>query len=214
MNQDKIIPKPSKKEVDKYLKEWDKLSDYVQQEKTLEKLFKKTYPKNNNMEEVLVKVCVLNEFYSTRMPKRFIMAIAKRIVYVDIDNRLKNGCHALVGDIAEVEGKIKENQGKETTTFYSFATKYCSFHFPEKYRIYDSYVMEMLIHFQSTDGFFNENKEKLSDAKELRCYQTYRKVMDAFYNYYKIANFSPKDIDRYLWLAGQKHFPKKKTNAG
>lgn len=39
------IPKPNKKEVQKYLDKWDSLESYVLQENALDKLFFETYQK-------------------------------------------------------------------------------------------------------------------------------------------------------------------------
>ncbi|HBO39045.1 MAG TPA: hypothetical protein DD638_10320, partial [Pasteurellaceae bacterium] len=57
--------------------------------------------------------------------------VAKHIVGLDIDLRLENWDQALVNDIAVV----KVN-GQKAINFYSFATKYCSYHFPEGYPSY------------------------------------------------------------------------------
>ena len=59
------IPKPSKEEVEKYLKLWDSLENYVLQENSLNKLFYKTYPKNTDIDDILIKASSLNDFYST-----------------------------------------------------------------------------------------------------------------------------------------------------
>ena len=42
------ITKPSESEIDKYLKKWDSLENYVLQESSLKKLFSVTYPYNIN----------------------------------------------------------------------------------------------------------------------------------------------------------------------
>lgn len=61
------IPRPSKDEVIKYLEQWDNLENYKFQEEALDKLFFVTYPANVLMEDVLVKVSTLNDFYSTNI---------------------------------------------------------------------------------------------------------------------------------------------------
>jgi hypothetical protein len=61
------INKPSQTEVEKYLKLWDFLENYTLQESSLRKLFTKTYPLNNDLDDVLIKVCSLNDFYSTNI---------------------------------------------------------------------------------------------------------------------------------------------------
>lgn len=61
------INKPSQTGVEKYLKLWDSLENYTLQESSLRKLFTKTYPLNNDLDDVLIKVCSLNDFYSTNI---------------------------------------------------------------------------------------------------------------------------------------------------
>ena len=50
-----MIPKPNKNEVKKYLQKWDNTENYVLQEKSLNKLFFKIYPKNNDICKTLIK---------------------------------------------------------------------------------------------------------------------------------------------------------------
>jgi len=112
---------PSPKQVSKYLQMWDSSESYVLQESSLRKLFTQTYPNNVEMDEVLIKVYSLNDFYSTNILWPF--PVAKHIVDLEIDQRLSNRDFTLVNDIAVV----KVN-GQKTRNFYSFATKYCSHH--------------------------------------------------------------------------------------
>lgn len=189
-------PRPSDEQVSKYLETWKSLEPYAPQESSLKKLFIETYPKNVDMNDVLIKVCSLNVFYSTRIRKPF--NVAKRIVYLDIDQRLSDKDITLVGDIACV--KINE---QKTRHFYSFATKYCSHHFPEDYPIYDSFVDKMLWHFK--DEFFKFKR------KDLKHYPTYRDVLIKFRKFYKLEDFNLKEIDKYLWQAGKEYFPKSLT---
>ena len=50
------IPQPNSKEVEKYLKKWDSMENYVLQENALDKLFLKTYPNNTEIEDILIKL--------------------------------------------------------------------------------------------------------------------------------------------------------------
>lgn len=127
-----IVPTPCKEEVEKYLILWNSLPDYVAQERALEKLFFGDFKYNDNLENILIKYSVLNDFYRTNIFK--IYSVATHILSLNIDERLANGDPTLVDDIAKVtiSGKNKY--------FYSFASKYCSHHNPNAYPIYDSYV--------------------------------------------------------------------------
>ena len=189
------IPRPTEKEVNKYLQKWDSLENYVLQEKALNKLFFETYPKNNDINDILIKASSLNDFYSTNIFSIF--PVAKHILELNIDKRLENGDTTLVNDIA----KIRINNVDKN--FYSFATKYCSHHYPEVFPIYDSFVEKCLIYFYKKDRFYEFTKEDLKD------YTKFKNVLIQFKLYYDIDKFNLKDIDRYLWQLGKDYFPKK-----
>ncbi|HIT37769.1 MAG TPA: hypothetical protein IAB59_04780 [Candidatus Onthousia faecipullorum] len=189
------IPKPCQKEVEKYLNKWDSLENYVLQESSLDKLFFKTYPKNDDINDILIKCSSLNDFYSTNIFSIF--SVAKHILKLNIDKRLKEGDATLVNDIA----KVKIN-GKDKN-FYSFATKYCSHHFPTIYPIYDYYVEKVLLYFRDKDHFLYFKK---SDLKK---YDLFKNILISFRNYYGLNEYNLKDIDRYLWQLGKDYFKKK-----
>jgi hypothetical protein len=191
------IPKPSIKEVNKYLKLWDSLANYRLQEASLNKLFQKTYPTNNDIQDVLIKVSSLNDFYSTNIFDPF--TISKHIVSLNIDEKLKNDDLSLVDQIASV----KMNNGKKRY-FYSFATKYCSHHKQTIYPIYDYHVEKMLCHFQRQDKFSKDG----FTSHDLRTYEKYKSILVSFMNYYGLESFDLKQLDQYLWLAGKKYFPR------
>lgn len=190
------IKKPSRNEVKNYLKKWESLENYVLQESSLKKLFSKTYPLNSELDDVLIKVCALNDFYSTNIFSPF--AIAKHIVSLKIDDYLANDDLKIVDKIAQV----KMNGGK-IINFYSFATKYCSHHKPAVYPIYDSYVEKLLLYFKKKDKFSYFSKQ------DLRSYPFYKSILVEFRKFYGLESFDLKQIDQYLWQAGKEYFPKK-----
>jgi hypothetical protein len=190
------IINPSEKEIEKYLKKWDTLENYVLQESSLKKLFLETYPLNDDIDNVLIKVCSLNDFYSTNI--FFPFKVAKHIVSLDIDRRLDKNDLELVNDIAKV--RIKRNK---KINFYSFATKYCSHHKPTIFPIYDNYVEKLLMYFKKKDKFYKFTK------KDLKYYPIYKNILVEFQQFYSLKRYNLKEIDKYLWQAGKKYFPKK-----
>jgi len=190
------IIKPSEKEVEKYLALWNDLDNYSLQESSLRKLFTKTYPLNNDLDDILIKVCSLNDFYSTNIFSPF--TVAKHILKLQIDNSLASEDLSIVNKIA----KVRMNGGN-VKNFYSFATKYCSHHKPTIYPIYDSYVEKILVYFRRTDNFY-----KFSNI-DLKTYELFRDILENFRSYYKLEKFDIKQIDKYLWQAGKEYFPKK-----
>jgi len=191
------IATPSTEEVSKYLSRWDLLDNYVYQESSLKKLFSKTYPLNIDLDDILIKVCSLNDFYSTNIFSPFV--VAKHILSLNIDGALHNNDLGIVNKIA----KVKMNGGK-IINFYSFATKYCSHHKPTVYPIYDSYLEKVLMYFKKKDHFSNFYKS------DLKVYVNYHNVLLDFRKHYGLEMFDLKQIDRYLWQLGKEHFLPKK----
>jgi len=192
------INKPSLSEVKKYSKIWEtseKYVKYVLQENALNKLFLKTYPDNTNIDDVLIKVSSLNDFYSTKIFSSII--VAQHIIVLNIDNRLDGNDYQLVNDIAN----ISMDNGK-TKYLFSFATKYCSHHKPDVFPIYDDYVGKMLVHFNKVYGFYKE-------TIDLRNYNNFTDILSKFKSHFNLDILSLKEIDRYLWLTGKEFFPKK-----
>lgn len=186
------IPKPSVKEVEKYLKQWNALENYVNQENSLDKLFFDLIPENKLIEDILIKCSTLNDFYSTNIFSIF--PIAKHILQLDIDERLKSGDLTLIEDIAD-----KTVMGRRN---YSFASKYCSHHNPDQFPIYDSYVDKVLRYFRRNDKFANFKNDDLQD------YIKFRTILDEFKVYYSLEQYSLKELDKYLWLLGKEYFKK------
>ncbi len=191
----KILPRPTRQEVEKYLKKWNTLESYVLQENSLDKLFFYTYPNNTDINDILIKCSSLNDFYSTNIFSIF--SVAKHILALNIDEKLKNGDSGIVNEIAKVKINDKEKN------FYSFATKYCSHHFPKEFPIYDSFVEKVLIYYKKCDNFMSFRKEDLKD------YKSFKNILLQFKKFYDIDEYSLKDIDRFLWQLGKEYFPKK-----
>ncbi len=190
-----IVPTPSVEEVEFYLKQWDELENYHLQEDALDKLFFTLCPANTEMSDILLKVATLNDFYSTNIFS--VYPVAKHILSLQIDARLKVGDVTLVRDIQHVTiNGIEKN-------FYSFATKYCSHHNPLEYPIYDSYVEKVLKHFRDRDGFSKFSNEDLKD------YIRFKGTLVDFGKFYGLDQYNLKQIDKYIWQLGKRYFPKK-----
>ena len=189
--------KPSVNEVEKYLNRWDRLANYVEQERALDKLFLVLCNKNIDQYEILLKCSTLNDFYSTNIYD--IYSVALHILFIkDLDYRLAKGDLSLVEEIAHV--KVGRDQVERT--FYSFATKYCSHHQPSKYAIYDNYVEKVLIFFKNRDHFCDFKNKDLKD------YPKFISVIKQFMAYYKLSKFTLKEIDKYLWQLGKEYYNK------
>ena len=192
----KNIPTPSNDVVRSYLKEWESLEDYREQENAIDNLFHEVYKGNSDLNGILIKCSVLNDFYSTNIFKVF--PVAKHIQSIsNIDDRLSSGDVELVNEIAKITIEDKEKN------FYSFVTKYCSHHNQDDYPIYDYYVVKMLLHFKKKDHFCKFKRQDLKD------YPKFKSILEKFRKKYNL-DFSFKELDRYLWLSGKHFFPRKK----
>lgn len=190
-----IIQTPCKEEVEKWLKHWDSLPDYTEQEKALDKLFFGEFKTNDNLQNILIKCSTLNDFYSTNIFKVYNVAV--HILSLNIDERLSNNDPTLVNDIARVTINGKEK------CFYSFASKYCSHHNPLNFPIYDSYVEKVLKYFRK------ENPLLKFENNDLKDYKKFKGILNKFQQLYNIEEYSLKDLDRYLWQLGKEYFPNK-----
>ena len=189
------VARPSKSEIEKYLTLWDSLENYRLQESSLKKLFTKTYPLNDDLDEVLIKVCALNDFYSTSI--YYPVQVAKHIVSLQLDKKLMIKDPKVVNEIASVQ--VKKDK---LINYYSFATKYCSHHHPTLFPIYDSYVDKLLMHFKKEDNFFEFKKA------DLKIYENFKNILEKFRIFYDLEDYDLKQIDKYLWQAGKEYFPR------
>ncbi len=189
------VVRPCPEEADKYIREWNKLESYRLHESALDKLFFELCPENKNIEDILIKVAALNDFYSTNIFS--VYPVAKKILSLNIDERLMVGDLSLVNDISVVQMP----NGTEKN-FYSFATKYCSHHRPKQYAIYDSFVDKILRYFRWKDGF-----ARFVDG-DLKNYPRFNAILNQFRQYYGLLDYDLKMTDRYLWQLGKAAFPR------
>jgi hypothetical protein len=156
------------------------------------KLLCEKFPDNKTLESILLKSIVINVLYATQILA--IIPVAEHILNLNIDDRLSVGVPEVVDDIATV--RIKE----KTRTNYSFATKYCSFHNPSHYPIYDGFVDKLLNAFQRQDNFASSYLGNLKD------YARFKQVLGEFRSFYGLADVGPKQLDSFLWLYGREVF--------
>ena len=169
------------------------------------KLFEQ-YPGNTNLSEVLLKVVTLNALYSTRiwvnskyLPTDLKYAptvydVVKHIVDLKIDAALSRADEALVAGIANVKIAGKDHY------YYSFATKYCSFHRPESYPIFDQRVKEYLWQLRNQDGGLRRRFQQ----QVLWNYPELKRIINDMRDQYSLQKFSYKQIDAFFYLEGGK----------
>ncbi|MGI5213420.1 hypothetical protein [Plantactinospora sp. CA-290183] len=183
------IPTPTPGQVRRYLAQWRE-GDHEKITAALTETFR-AMPKNSDVGEVGVKIAALNGLYWTNILG--VIQVASHIVSLDIDAQLAEDDvnPDLIESIAKVEigGKRRRN--------YSFATKYCSFHAPDVYPIYDSRVAgvlnELLKQGEAFDSFRPGEQWKTD-------YAIWHRSISRFRRFYELEEFSIRDIDKYLWM--------------
>lgn len=182
------LHRPTKELVEVYGKQWEQIGPA--EENAIRELLKK-FPDNRDYTGVLLKSMTINTLYATQI--RAIVIVAKHICELNIDKGIKQGDPQIVDRIARVTIKDKERRN------YAFATKYCSFHNPYEYPIYDSYVDKLLRAYQKRDRFY-------SGPLDLKDYRRFKEVLKAFLLYYELGDLNAKELDKFLWGYGKEMF--------
>lgn len=183
-----LEPKPEL--VMQYIRKFDE-GDDGHADDALSELFHQ-YPENTRLEHILLKVTTLNALYSTFINTIDLVPTANHILSLDIDAKLLQGLPELVDEITLTRmknGRIRRN--------YVFATKYCGWHNPFEYPIFDKYVGIILDAYQQWERFSHFQPE------DLRSYPTFKEIIESFRTYYNLQKFSIKDLDKFLWLYGK-----------
>ncbi len=178
---------------DEYVKAFE--DKYGKVDEALNKLFKKTYPKNTSFEDVVIKVLALDNYYSTNLKEEQIRIITNLIIQnQDIDKQLENGERCVVDYIGKTKPGVKNA--------YVFASKYCSFHKPDKYIVFDKYSW-MAMHDLFDKGIIKSNIPKYgSKSMDFGAYKLYCGCMDELKKTY-FLNECYKKIDEFLWTYGK-----------
>jgi hypothetical protein len=182
------IPTPTSEQVQKYLARWEE-GDNEKIDAALRATFE-AMPKNDDVGEVAVKIAALNGLYGTNILG--VLRVARHIVSLDIDAMLDE--HTMHADLIEKIAKV-EFDGKRRRN-YSFATKYCSFHRPEVYPIYDSLVVGILHALLKQGEEFDAGVRVENWRVD---YALWHRSITRFRAYYDLEEFSLRDVDKYLW---------------
>jgi hypothetical protein len=193
MNCDELVL-PSAEGVLATCKQFDE--DNAITERTLQEVFR-LYPTNDNETHVLLKVTALNRLYFGGIFDVHGMAAQIHQDVKIIDAALIQGAPGIVDKIARFL------LHKTPDKFYAFATKYCSWHNPSAYPIWDGNVCRYLSCLKNTPFAKPDNWER---------YAQFVSFMAHFREYYNLDAFGFKDIDKFLWTHGAE--PRKSANAG
>lgn len=187
------LNKPLNRLIDKYIAQFNNDARYYPADQAITKLFN-AFPENKVLEDILLKVSMVNEMYSTNVLGTLNMA--KHIQTLAIDPGLERGDPELVPKIATGHG-IKAKKSHKAINFYSFATTYCNCHNRNYYPIYNKFVEKALFTFKRKDQFAQFNQADLRDFK------TFKGVISDFAHFYSLTDHDLKQIDKFLWITGK-----------
>lgn len=199
-NKLKRVPELTKKELSYYLECWEK-EGYTIEDAIIYNVCEKL-SSNHLLDEVYYKVKIINYLYHAGLPEKYTRKMAEHICDIpNIDEKLKrqkrdSDCIAVVEEIARL--KIDD---RKTRRYLSFASKYCSFHNPNIYPIYDKYVLEVLWVLKN-----RLNIEANATKKEMQQdYIVFSKIATDLKKQCPFID-SIKEQDQYLWMFGKKNW--------
>lgn len=187
MQTDSSLPEPTLDYVQKRLRDRDDDTRLRKTDDVAVGLVFQHWPANTDAAQVLVKVTVLNQLYSTQI--RAVQVVANHIASLNIDERLRQGDLSLVHDIGLVQLKSEE----KPHFLLSFASKYCSWHEPEQFQIFDSLVEGLLFKYQCQFSFASYQRD------ELHNYPQFIQVIDQFRSHFGLSSIGRKRLDNFLW---------------
>jgi hypothetical protein len=88
-----------------------------------------------------------------------------------------------------------------TRRLYSFATKYCGWHQPDHYQIYDSRVDWILRQYRTAFSFATFKDKDLAD------YSEFVRVIQSLVDRFKLQQFTRKQLDKFLWIEAERLRP-------
>ena len=174
----------------------------VATDKALDLLFG-AFPRNCRIEGVYLKVVALNDLYSAQIRRgrkdaSALYDLAKEICDLAIDEMLAKRLPQVVDKIAALRVGGKK-------CGYVFAAKYCHFHFPDDYPIYESSNVEPLVYaYQKSSG------QKVSHKDLAEDYGKFKKAVEGLRNRHGLAGFCFRQFDKFL-LGYGKDWKKLKT---
>lgn len=203
----------TKEELDKYIKYFDEQER--DKEYALNRLFSK-YRTNTSLYEIMLKVTVLNSFYSAGLNNSKgkttmdVVTMAKHILMeprFDIwlysensEDQLK--AYNYIAEEPSIVRNINYNK------CYSFASKYCSWHNPEVFPIMDKNAKKTLNEIINSDDNHFKNSttyRKSINSDDFHDYMVFRELCLDFMHYVNNEcgfenKYTLKDIDKYLWI--------------
>ena len=173
------MPHANSRMVRRYIDRFQRDERYAKADEAITELIR-AFPSNADLSAVLLKVTAINKLYSTNIMAPF--NVAKHIAHLHLDADIQAGILSAVDAIWKSQGTRKH--------YFSFATKYCSWHNLTAYPIYDSFVAKSLAYYGTVVG-------------DLREVGNLKASIDKLVSRDNLAGFTYKQLDKFLWLRGK-----------
>ena len=171
-----------------------KMEGYIYQDELVEQVFKDNQS-HSDKRQVWKKCAVLNSMYSTNLMDAFRPTVEHICGIVNLTILIKEGDVSAVSQIENV--CVQRDTAKLYKRCTSFASKYCHFHNPKAYPIFDRHVRRMLYYINKQHPFY----DRLT-LENMESYHCFKDVVDAFIRKFlsnDSTSVSYKDFDRYIW---------------
>lgn len=166
-----------------------------------------------DINRVIAKISIINQIYSTRVKNIDTYWLAKLItsngeklkkfIYSNEPEKRVKAVHI----IANSKKETNDENMKKMNNHYSFATKYCSFHNPDAFPIYDSYISAVV---KANAG---KGCEKVTNITSFNSYGNFCKAMGELKKTFSQKlnkNITAKEFDQFLWLYFKEKFDERK----
>ena len=146
-------------------------------------------PTNTNLQDVLLKV---REIRDTELIKQEAEdAMVDHIVSLNIDGDLQSMDQQIVMKIANL------NFRGQPRFYYAFATRYCCYHHPEVYPIYDLLIEQFLrLYYKRTNDTAIEDHQLLE-------YTSFKRLMEEYLKAFQLPLTSYWELDKFIWTYGE-----------
>lgn len=182
---------------------------YGTEGKAIEKIFK-DYKENNDIQVVMMKICLLDFTNGTNINKHrskiSLYEIARKITLIDnVDKRIEDGDPTVVNEIARCVDATDE----ELVNLFSFASKYCHYHNKysyekDDYSIFDSVVQTVLpIYFKG-----KITRAKIESWRKNYKYENFNKFIGDRLDELNISvTGRRRKFDHFLWYLNKDKMP-------
>lgn len=196
---DSLNKKITSATVRKYIDSFDKEQEVP--EEALNYVFS-SYKSSQNQAEILCKVIMLNHIYSAGLNSNRATDFTKKHhvdVYLMAEKLAEKSdeINRLIFDEASnpweavnyIMGLFSDNY----CSVYSFVTKYCNWHNPQKFPIADNYSKGVLYYYF----------DKTYPRESFNDYEMFCKIYKEFQECECVKDLSIKEIDKFLWKYGK-----------